>query len=75
MYDLPFVWGYPQIAEAPEELQADTGNLGIPMVYYDEMDKEWSDYIITLWTNFAKYGFVFCSLNNSNDHVSVVCVK
>ena len=56
MFDLPLMWGYPQIAEAPQELQDDTGNLDISFLRYDDKDAEWSDYILTLWTNFAKYG-------------------
>ena len=61
MWDLPFVFGYPLIAQASDELQIDTGNLSIPAFFYSPSDRQWSDYIITLWTNFAKTGYYSAS--------------
>ena len=56
MWDIPYVFGYSLIANADQELQDDTGNLNIPLLTFRASDRDWADYIITLWTNFAKFG-------------------
>ena len=56
MWELPYVFGYPLIARASDELQIDTGNLSLPLIRYSQANRDWARYIITLWTNFAKHG-------------------
>ena len=55
-FEIPFVFGFPLIPQASEELQIDTGNHSVPLIRYSASDRQWSDYIITLWSNFAKTG-------------------
>ena len=57
MFELPYVFAWPQIQVAPDDVQADTGYLRLPtFITFVANDRAWSDYTIDLWSNFAKYG-------------------
>ena len=56
MMELPYMMGYPLLQLNPE-IKKDSGIFDI--IPWDEEDIEWAEYGITLWTNFAKYGYAF----------------
>ena len=59
--ELAYVWGFPFIADNAA-VRRDNGNLtldlGVPLRFSDE-DRDFADFTMTLWTNFAKYGSVY----------------
>ena len=52
--ELPYVFGWSLMKLAPQ-VRADSRILLDIMDYNDE-DEEYADFIMDLWTNFAKYG-------------------
>jgi carboxylesterase type B len=52
--ELPYVFGYPFLTLNPD-IRNDTG-IFFDIFDWNEEDIEYSDYTITLWTNFAKFG-------------------
>ncbi len=52
--ELPYVFGWP-LLQNNFEIRLDCGII-LDIIQWDEEDIEWSDYIMTMWTNFAKYG-------------------
>jgi len=57
-YEIPYVFGFPNVINNPD-VRTDTGMLR-DAIAWNENDVIFSDYVMILWTNFAKYGFVFC---------------
>jgi carboxylesterase type B len=53
--ELPLIFGWPFFEENPLALNHSQANLLIP-TNYTEFDKEFSTFMMELWTNFAKFG-------------------
>ena len=55
------LFGYPLLLDNPEAL-AHSQFPAVALAAYDftQRDKEYSDFLATLWTNFAKHWFVDC---------------
>ena len=59
--DIPFIWGFPIVVDNPEvERESMLELLGL-LPWSDE-DKEMTNYVMTLFSNFAKNGYVEHSL-------------
>ena len=55
--DIPFIWGFPIVVDNPEvERESMLELLGL-LPWSDE-DKEMTNYVMTLFSNFAKNGYV-----------------
>ena len=61
--DIPFIWGFPIVVDNPEvERESMLELLGL-LPWSDE-DKEMTNYVMTLFSNFAKNGYVEHILKN-----------
>ncbi|CAH1772614.1 unnamed protein product, partial [Owenia fusiformis] len=55
--DLPYVWGWPMLQDNQAVMdQTGQSSLLAGVVGWNEQDKNVSDFVMTLWTNFAKHG-------------------
>jgi len=52
--DLPYVFAW-SMMQLDRTIRRDTGIL-LDVINWDDEDIQWAEYIMTLWTNFAKYG-------------------
>ena len=48
------MWGWPWL-KLNRNIQFDSGIL-LNIIDWDEKDIQWAEFVMTLWTNFAKYG-------------------
>ena len=54
--EVPYVFGFPKMVNNPN-VRTDTGKV-IDEIGWTADDVIFTDYVMTLWTNFAKYGYV-----------------
>ena len=59
--DLPFIWGWNLMLENPE-VGDDTGMSFARLIPWEDVDLQFSDFIHTVFSNFAKYGYSMDSL-------------
>ncbi len=57
--EIPYVFGWP-LLQKHFNVRLDSGII-VDLIQWDDRDIEWAEYMMTLWTNFAKYGLVFFS--------------
>ena len=55
--ELPYVWAYPLLEANPDV--RDQCDIQIDIVDWNQEDIEYTRFIHTLWTNFAKYGYEY----------------
>ena len=56
--ELPYVWGTPILYQQNQAVVDDSGGI-VKTTLWTQVEINYSDYIMLLWTNFAKYGLVF----------------
>ena len=70
--ELAFLFGYSLMdVEGNEAVKNNTGV--VTLVNYDDKDVAYAEFMITLWTNFAKFGYVMLkplSINQSKCFIS-----
>ena len=52
--EVPYVWGWPLLKLNPA-IRRESGII-LDLIRWDEVDEVYTDYIQTMWANFAKYG-------------------
>ena len=55
--DIPFIWGYPIVPDNPEVERESMLEL-LDLLPWSDEDKEMTNYVMTLFSNFAKTGLV-----------------
>ena len=53
--ELPYVWGYPLLKQN-KDVRRQSGML-LDIIHWNEEDKDYTNFIQTVWTNFAKTGY------------------
>ena len=57
--DLYPQFGWPFMSDNTEAYNHAQANPSFNITDYSEMDRQFTSFFITLWTNFAKFGYVF----------------